>query len=119
DDTATEDARAEARWLVAQRPTDGVAWALAFLADAELACDPAAATATAQRALAALADAPRPLAHFCDVALCSRPSPRERTAAIAAALQPVAAAHEGDLVVQLAFLRALVADGRARDVART
>lgn len=119
DDTATEEARAEARWLVAQRSTDGVAWALAFLVDAELACDPAAATATLQRALAALAAAPRPLAHCCETVLCSRPLPPERAAAIATALQPVAAAHEDDLVVQLAFLRALVAAGRAREVART
>ena len=99
-------------------PRDGVLLGLLYLAQATKANDAAAAKKVVERATAALANEPRPLAAFVDLALRGDP----RRAGLAASLKPVVhaavAAAPNDGVVQLAFLRTLVQCGDAREVGR-
>jgi len=117
-DVGSAAARELAQRVVTAWPTDGPSWAIRWLGD-ELRRDDAAAAATAAAALAALADDPRALAAFADLALRAATQPRVLAGSLLAPLAVAAANCPDDLCIQLARLRALVHSGNGREVGRT
>lgn len=105
-------------WLLQQAPRDGLAWGIAHLVAEPAPAEPGARATVAQRAVAALAEEPRALAVFADLALRGDPRDRGLAAELAGPLQQAAAAAPRDPFVQLALLRALVLADRSRDAGR-
>ena len=102
--------------LVARSPTDGLLAGLLYLTYATKANDLDAARALLDRAITAMADAPRALAVFADLALRGDPLRAEVWRALRAPLEAAAGSACSDPLVQLALLRALVADRDGRAV---
>lgn len=104
--------------IVAHAPRDGLALGLLYLAQSTKANDAEAAGKVLKQAIASLANEARPLAAFTDLALRGDPRRPGLAATLKPAMHPAAAAAPNDVLVQLAFLRTLVATGDAREVGR-
>ena len=104
--------------MVEQSPRDGLLTGLLYLTYATKADDLVAARALRKRAITAMADAPRALAVFADLALRGDPRRREVWVDLLPALERVAPAALDDPLVQLALLRARVADRDHRAAGR-
>ncbi|MEC9047344.1 MAG: hypothetical protein VYA51_04965 [Planctomycetota bacterium] len=104
--------------MVARAPRDGLLSGLLYLTYATKANDAEAARALQDQAIAAMADAPRALAAFADLALRGDPLRPELWRALRAPLQDAAARAADDPTVQLALLRALISDHDDRAAGR-
>ncbi|MCA8950557.1 MAG: hypothetical protein KDE27_13720 [Planctomycetes bacterium] len=104
--------------LLRHAPRDGFLLGLAYLTAATKLRDLDAATAWRESAVDRLANEPRPLAVFADLALRGVPRSVELATQLAAALVPATAVAPRDPVVQLAYLRAVVLAGMSRQAGR-
>jgi len=104
--------------ILEHAPRDGYALALAYLAASTKLLDESRAEQIRELAVGRLANEARPLAVFADLALRGEPTNSELARQLAAALVPAMAGAPRDLVVQLAYLRALVYAGMDRQVGR-
>ncbi|MEO6594879.1 MAG: hypothetical protein ABIP94_09015 [Planctomycetota bacterium] len=118
DDVVAAQARSELEKLLVHAPRDGVAWGLFYLTQATKFTDVGAAKKVRQQALERLAAEPRPLAAFASLAMRGDAQGEGLIAALVAPLQAAAVAAPHDVVVQLAYLRALVLTGADRDAGR-
>lgn len=118
DDLASGPTIALLEPMVERAPRDGLLAGLLYLTYATKANDAEAARALRDGAIAAMADAPRALAVFADLALRGDPLRPEVWRALRAPLQDAAARAADDPAVQLALLRALVSDRDDRAAGR-
>ena len=99
-------------------PHDGLLLGMGYLALATKSGDADGAARWLREAVSRLADEPRPLAAFADLALRGDPRRPGLVTVLRAPLQAAAVAAPRDPRVQLTWLRLLVAAGDAREVAR-
>lgn len=104
--------------VIAHSPRNGWFLGLSYVTAVSKQLDLELAEAIREAAVDRLANESRPLAVFADVALRGDPGNKQLAAQLAAALVPATAAAPNDTVVQLAYLRALVAAGMGRQVGR-
>jgi hypothetical protein len=117
-DDVVAPAALEQLTITAQFPRDGLLLGLEYLVLATKANHPVAAGEVLERALAALAAEPQPLATFADLALRGDPRRPGLVAKLRPALQAAVAACPNDAVLHLAHLRCLVLAGDGREVGR-
>lgn len=117
-DDLEADGRETAQRVAATVPHDGYAWALAYLLTAVKVGDRQGAQVLAGRAVNGLADEPRALAAFADLALRGDPGNQALLGHLREPLAAVAARLPRDPVIQLAFLRLLVQAGDGREVGK-
>ena len=118
DDALAADTVRALEDVLATAPRDGLSLGLLYTAQATKRSDAGEAAKVLQRASKVLAGEARPLAAFADLALRGDPGRDGLATTLVPLLEAAAAEARRDVVVQLAYLRALVQAGSGREVGR-
>ena len=118
DDAVAADTARALEDVLATAPRDGLSLGLLYTAQATKRNDAAEASKVLQRAGKVLAGEARPLAAFADLAMRGDPGREGLATTLVPLLAAAAAEARHDVVVQLAYLRALVQAGSGREVGR-